>query len=130
MVYILMISNAPAEWRIYLSRLSQNIFTMVEENFVFWWPQMPQQNEGFIWAAYLRIFSPWLKKILDFDNLKFPRIKDLNHLSRHIFTMVEENFGFWWPEMPKNDGFETLISIYFHHGWRKFWILMTWNAPL
>ena len=52
---------------------------------------MPQ-NEGFIWAAYLRISSPRLKKILDFDDLMGPRMKDLNHFSQNILTMVEENF--------------------------------------
>ena len=143
MVYhiILMISNAPTEWRIYLSCLSQNILTMVEENFRVWWSEI-LKNKGFeppisaylhhgwrkfwilmilnaqewrIWTTYLRIYSPWLKK-LDFDYLKFPRIKDLNHLSQHIFTMVEENFGFWWCDGSKNEGFEPLISEYLHHG--------------
>ena len=101
-----------------LNHLSQHIFIMVDENFVFWWSQMPQQNEGFIWTTYLRIFSPWMIKILDFDDLKFPRMKDSNLSSKNIFTMVEEKFEFWWSEIPKNEGFEPLVSAYLHHGWR------------
>ena len=50
---------------------------------------------------FLRLSSPWLKKILNFDDLKCSRMKDFSYLS----------------------------SEYFHHGWRKFWILMIWNAP-
>ena len=81
-----------------------------------------------IWTAYLRIPSPWLKKILDFDDLKCLRMKDLSCLSQINFTMVEENFELWWSLIPKNKGFELLISEYIHHGWRKFWILMISNA--
>ena len=109
-----------------LNRLSQNIFTMIEENSGFWWSEIPK-NEGFE-PPYLRISSPWLKKILDFDDLMGPRMKNLNHLFQNIFIMVKENFEFWWSEIPKNEGFEPLISAYLHHGWRKFWILMIWNA--
>ena len=142
------------KWRIYLSRLSQNFFTMVEENFGVWWSKMPK-NEGFepfisaylhhgwrnfcilmiwnaqewwIWTTYLKISSLWLKKILDYDDLKCPIMKDLKHLSQNIFTMVEENFRLWWSKMPHNEGFEALISEYLHHGWRKFWMLVMQNA--
>ena len=81
-----------------LNHLSQNIFTMIEENFGFWWSKMR------------------------------PRMKDLNHFAQNIFTIAEKNFGFWWYEMPKNKGYEPLISEYLHHGSGKFWILMIWNA--
>ena len=65
---------------------------------------------------HLRLFSPWLKEILDFDDLKYPKMKALDHSSRTIFTVVEGNFGFLWSEMPQNEGFEPLISDYFHRG--------------
>ena len=55
-------------------------------------------------------------------------IRDLDHSSLTIFTVVEGNCGFLWSVMPQNEGFEPVISDYFHHGWRKFWILMIWNA--
>ena len=82
-----------------------------------------------IWTACLKSSSLWLMKILDFDDLMGPRMKDLNHLSQNIFTMVEENFEFSWSEIPKNKGFEPLISEYLHHGLRKFLIFVIWNAP-
>ena len=110
-----------------LDHSSQTIFTVVEGNSGFWWPEMPR-NKGFeplildyfhhgwrifwilmvwnaaewrIWTTHLRLFSPWLKEILDFDDLKCPRMKDLNHSSLTVFTMVEGNFGFWWSKMPQ-----------------------------
>ena len=118
------------------SQMPQNIFTMVGQMLSeylhhgwgkFWTLIIWNAQEWSIWTTYLRMSSPWLKKILDYDDLKCPRMKDLIHLSRHIFTMVEENFGFRWSEMPKNEGFDQLISKYLHHGWRKFWTLMIWN---
>ena len=118
--WILMLWNTP-EWRI-SKRSSQNIFTMVEENFGFRWSEMHQnegfqqvtnriftmvkENFGFAWSSmlqnegfqnvYHRISSPWLKKILDLDDLKCSRMK-------HFKTFITENL---------------------HHGWRKFWISM------
>ena len=95
--WISMILNAP-EWRI-STCLSQNIFTMVEEIFEFWCSEI-HQNEGFQ-NVHHRISSSWLKKILDFDDLKCSRMKDFN----------------------------MFITKYLHHGWRNFWILMIWNTP-
>jgi hypothetical protein len=92
-----MISNA-LEWRI-STCLSQNIFTMVEEISEFWWSEI-HQNEGFQ-NVHHRISSLWLKKILDFDDLKCSRMKDFN----------------------------MFIPKYLHHSWRDFWILMIWNTP-
>jgi hypothetical protein len=48
---------------------------MVEENFGFWRSEMVQ-NKGFQ-QDFHRISSPWLKKILDFDDLKWPKMKAL-----------------------------------------------------
>ena len=150
--WILMISNAQ-EWRIWTiylrmsspwlkkildlddltcprmkdltqSHLSPNIFTMVEESFWFWWSQMPK-NEEFepLFSKYLHQ-GRWKFWIYD---LEFLRMKDLNHSSQTVFTMIEENFGFWWSEMPKNEGFKALITECLDHGWRKFWNLMISN---
>ena len=69
-----------------LNHLSQNIFTMVIENF--WIRIIWNFQKWRIWITYLRITSPWLEKILNFDDLKFPRIKDLKHLSHRIFTII------------------------------------------
>ena len=51
--------------------------------------------------TYLRISSPWLKKKLDFDDLKCQRIRDLNRLSQDIFTMFEENLDFDYLKCPR-----------------------------
>ena len=95
--WILMISNA-LEWRI-STCLSQNIFTIVEEIFEFWWSEI-HPNEAFQ-NVHHRISSPWLKKNWDFDDLKCSGMKDFN----------------------------TFITKYLHHGWRDFWILIIWNTP-
>ena len=50
-------------------------------------------QEWRIWTIYLRISSPLLKKILDFDDLKCPRMKDLSCLYQNNFIMVAENFA-------------------------------------
>ena len=56
-----------------------------------------------------------------------PRNEEFESLS-HIFTWVEENFGFWWSQMSHNEEFKQLFSEYLHQGWRKFWILMSSNS--
>ena len=116
---------------------------------------MPK-NEGFIWAAYLRISwplveedfgfwrsdgpknegfeplisgksSPWLRKISDFDDRKCPRMKDL------FEPLISEYLGHGWRKLWvlmiwNAQEFEPLMSEYLHHGWWKFWILMVSNA--
>ena len=82
-----------------------------------------------IWTVYVRISSPWLKKIFDFRGLECLRMKDLDCLSQNIFTMVEENFWFSWSGMLQNEWFGRLISENLHHGWGKFLIFVVWNAP-
>ena len=122
--------------------------------FEFWWSEIVP--EWRISAIFLRIISPWLKKILNFDHLKFfqsegfqpffweyfhhgwrtfwiliiwscSRMKNFSYFSENIFTIVEENFEFdgQWLQ---NEGFQLFSREYFHHGWRKFWILMVWNG--
>ena len=116
--WILMIWNA-LEWRIWSIHL--RLFSPFMKEIL--------DSEWRIWTIHLRLFSPWLKEILDFDGLKCPRMKDLNHLSQTIFTMVEENCGFWWSETPPEWRIWTTHLDYFHNDWRKFRILMIWNAP-
>ena len=86
-------------WFMILTCLSQNIFTIVEEIFEFWWSEI-HPNEAFQNVNH-RISSPWLKKILDFDDLKCSRMKDFN----------------------------MFITKYLHNSWRDFWILIIWNTP-
>ena len=101
--------------------------------------------------------SSWLKEFMDFFGLKCPKnegfeplISDCflrgwtklwifmvwnatewriwtTHL-RLFFIVVEGNCWFLWSEMPQNEGFEPLISDYFHRGWKKLWIFVVWNA--
>ena len=47
-----------------------------------------------------RILSPWLKKILTSTAQKCSRMND----------------------------FHWLLREFFHHGWRRFWALLLWNA--
>ena len=62
-------------------------------------------------GAYLITSSPRLTKILDFDDLKCIRMKDLKTIYfRVFFTMVEENFEIRWSEITQNEGFELLIT--------------------
>ena len=75
------------------------------------------------------ILSPWLKKILSFTALKCSRMKDFQWLLGNTFTMVEENFEFYCSEMLQNEWFPMIIWEHFHHGWRKFWVLLLQNAP-
>ena len=75
------------------------------------------------------ILSPWLKKTLSFTALICSRMKDFEWLLGNTFTMVEENFEFYCSEMLQNKGFPAIVKGYFHHGWRKFRVLLLWNAP-
>ena len=54
---------------------------------------------------------------------------DFQWLLRNTFTMVEGNFEFYCSEILQNEGFSMIVGEYFHHGWRKFWVLLLWNAP-
>ena len=56
------------------SLFTHNYFTMVEESFEFSWSEM-QENEGFS-RNVDRIISPWLKKKLNPDGLKYRSMKD------------------------------------------------------
>ena len=93
------------------------------------------QNEGFQ-HIYHKISSPWLKRFLNFDDLKYTRMKHFKtfiteylhhgwkkigiltisnapewristHLSQNIFTMVEEIFEFWLSEIHQNEEFQN-----------------------
>ena len=92
---------------------------------------------SFLWVTT----SPELAQTLEFDGLKGPwfaqfktcREKILSWssscLSRNTFTKVEENFELYCFEMLQNERFPLIVKEYFDHGWRKFWVLMLWNAP-
>ena len=61
--------------------------------------------------------------------LKCYRMNDFERLLRNTFTMVEENFEFYCSEILQNEGFIMIVGEYFHHGWRKLWVLLLWNTP-
>ena len=46
-----------------------------------------------------------------------------------FFTMVEEIFEIWWPECHQMTLISHFLDDLLHHGWRKFWNLMTWMPP-
>ena len=111
-----------------LSCIFGNTFTMVEENFGFYSSEMLQSER--ISIHFWRIFSLWLKKILNFTTLKCSRMKDFHWFLDNTFTMVEEDFEFFLAlECSRMKGFPFISGEYFHHGWRKFRILQLWNAP-
>ena len=46
------------------------------------------------------------------------------------FTMVKENFEISPSKMPQNGPlFNWFRHNYLHHGWRKYWEFISWNAP-
>ena len=114
-----------------LNHLSQNIFTMVEENFGFCWWKMPknsnqlsqniftvaEENFGLWWSQMSKNkgFEPLITDYLHHCSRKFwilmsqmPKNNGFEPLiSIYIFT-IEESFGFWWPEMPQSKVFEPL----------------------
>ena len=46
-----------------------------------------------------------------------------------FFTMVEENFEILWPKSHHNTLISHFLDYLLHHGWRKFWNLMTRMPP-
>ena len=101
---------------------------MVEENFEFWLSEM-HQNERF-YVVFSRTYSSWLKKILNLDDLKCTRMKNvLLSLAEHLHHGWRK---FWifiiWNE-PEWKILCCFLAEHIHNGWRKFWILMIWNAP-
>ena len=52
------------------------------------------------WKIFNAFYTKWLKKISNVHVLRPTRMKD----------------------------FHEILIEFFHHGWRKFWILMVWNA--
>ena len=130
-------------------------FTMVEENFEIWPPEM-LQIDSILLLCVLHYFtmveekfefdlkclrltqfyyflsyitSPWLKKILKFDLLKCSRLTQFYYfLSPYITSPWMKKilkFDLW--NAPDWHNFTTLIAL-LHHGWRKFSILTFWNA--
>ena len=53
----------------------------------------------------------------------------LELLTYLFFTMVEENLKFHLLKCSRIFYFRAVDLFTFHHGWRKFWNLISWNAP-
>ena len=86
------------------------------------------------------IFTDFMQKRHDFHRLFHVETRNANsiytyntshlhQLSRFFFTMVEENFEIWWPECLQNTLISHFLDDLLHHGWRKFWNLMSWMPP-
>ena len=104
-----MIWNAP-EWRIWTTHL--RLFSQwLKEISDYWWSEMPH-NE----AALHRLFSPRLNKILDFNDLKYLRMKNLDSLSQSNF--IKRNLGSEWSEMvwywcAENEQWENIRDCFY-----------------
>ena len=85
----------------------------------FWLSLLWDAPEWRISIDWLGILSPWLKKIwkISIDCYGI------------LFTMVEENFDFYCSAMLQNEGALLIVRENFHHGWRKLWFFLLWNAP-
>ena len=79
---------------------------MVEEDFGFTRFEMIQ-NESFQ-QDFQRVYSPWLRKILDSDGLKLFKI-----FLESIFTIVEDNFGFRRSKVIQNLGLQRFSGNLF-----------------
>ena len=81
-------------------------------------------------------FFCWFSTSKMYTNLKWyltrlPALLQIkkNVLISHFLTMIEENFEIWWPECFQNALISHYLNDLLHHGWRKFWNLMTWMLP-
>ena len=92
-----------------LLKIFWNSFTIVEENFKFWYSESPRMSKTH-WS-FVRIPSRYLKKPTDIS------LKILHHGWRKFWIL-------------KPTAKPTDISLEFlHHGWRKLSILILWNHP-
>ncbi len=118
-------------------------------------PNVPEWLNSIIFVS--RLFSPRLKKFLKIAFLKRPRMAQfyyfcvviiftmieelkncLSQTSQNdsillfliIFAMFEETFENCFSQTSQNGSILLfLCHDYFHHGWRKFWILTFSNVP-
>ena len=111
----------------------QNIFTMVEENF--WISMVSNAPEWEISIYFIKIFSPWLKKILEFQWSQRLQYEGLLKYFRHgwrkfrismvsiapewrISIFFIKIFSpklcyFKWSQMLQNEGFQLILQKYF-----------------
>ena len=151
-IWILMIWNCSRMKD--FSYFSENNFTMVE-NFEFWSSEV--FPEWRISAIFLRIFSPWLKNILNFDHLKLLQNEEFQLFFWEYFHHSWRKFWIWWSVAPKwrisaffprifspwlkkilnfdglkwlqNEGFQLFSREYFHHGLNALTVKL-WMLPL
>ena len=71
------------------------IFTMVEENFVLRESEI-SLNEGNK-TSFQKKLSPWLKKILNQEDLKSPQMKEQDIILARSFAIVEVQVNFLGP---------------------------------
>ena len=135
----------------WLSETLQNIFTMVEENFTFWlFERIQNENFNNIITDYLHrswrkcwtrssempqwristrlsqnISSPWLKKILHFDDCS--RMKHFDNITFSLW--LKRILDFDDLKRSRMKDFNNIITEYLHHGWRKFCSSMIWSTP-
>ena len=117
---------------------------------------MPPKRFNF--ALFELSFSPWLKKNMKFDDLKYLQNTLISHYLNDLFhdggrkfwkfmtwmppkcfnfALFEWSFSPWLIKILKFDDLKylqnTLIPHYlndlFHNGWIKVWNFMTWMPP-
>ena len=64
------------------------------------------------------------------DVLKYFKMLDFNELFSCLMDQLQhaDNFEIWYFEMIYHWGLKWVSIEYFHHGWRKCWISIFWNA--
>ena len=60
--------------------------------------------------------------------LIFPGTFKVEAYSSDIRNTCQTHGCSYCSEMLQNEWFLMIVGEYFHHGWRKFWVLLLWNA--
>ena len=94
---------------------------MGEENFEFRYSISPESSN--FWEFFMYIHLPCLERILNFDTLKCPRLSNFWLISFDILSpWLKKILYFDALKYLRLSHFDKFLSIFFYHGWRKFWI--------
>ena len=62
-------------------------------------------------TSHWALFSPWFKKIKNFDSLEDLRFADMENAWSDIFAMAEENFEIQWYQMSQICPFQKFQRV-------------------
>ena len=73
---------------------------------------LPKWRSGI--SSLLKL-SPWLKKLLNYEGVKSPKMKEWDIFFAKKFTMVEENLELRESEISQNERMRHIFCKNFHH---------------